>query len=1049
MNPTPTSSLSLRAAARPRLGLLPALLRLVAVCFAAASPVLAQGTGTISGRIANAGTGAYLENAEVRLVGSDRTATSVAGGHYVLTGVPAGEVSLTASYPGLDALPQKVSVVAGGSATLDFNLTTGQYGDVLKLTAFVVGSTREGNAKAIVDQKQAPNIKNVIAADAFGAVSEDNVGEFLKYMPGLTIDYVENDARTVRVRGMSSKYASVMIDGNPVAAADVGIGTGRDFQFEQVSLSTIDTIELSKTPLADQPANSLAGSINVKSKSALNQKGRRINYNANLTLNEYAFQLGKTIGWDNQERSKALPGGSLEFSDTLMGGRLGVVVSVNHTGTYVEQKIIAALGRTFNATAADNATEIPRINSVNWQDGLKPTFRDAALVNLDFKATPDLVLSLRTSYNFYNAPFHNRNWTFAAATTAASQPDAPSATSMRTIATSATDTTNTVTTAGTNFRKYGATFLINPALNWKLSPTTTLDASTAYSRSYQWYDSDAEGYFNVVSARMRGVSWGYTSDRNEPNLQLKQNAARLDGTTDTRSFFDLANYNDSATVTLAQRDSKDQTFNVRADATVRLPNLAKPTTLKVGGYSSLLIKDIDTWTKNWTMNVDPTRPGFINLANYRDPYSPSFNKGETITDVRGVVGSAAATDKWRLYDLFATGNVDPLFGPQATAANATTPFFLTTAQAAANLRNRLQSMFDFKETIHSAYAMANTSLSKKVQVVGGLRFESTDSQGRAFDDIGNVKAVAQSGTTDTNNFNYIQARYGTRRTKTQGYDDLFPSAQVRYSATNNLIVRGAFYRSVLRPDPQNLSRSLTVSDNELAFATANPDLQPEYSSNYDTRIEYYFEPVGVLSAGFFYKEIKDAQVSTTSLFTAGDVPQDILDLGYTESGLIASGAQFTRVVNGGTALVRGFELEYSQQLSFLPGVFRGLGVFANYTRTTTSNPGLFTGGSGVPKDSFNAGVNYTLKAFSGGVKFNWVGERILTVPGANGIGNYERERLQIDVNAAYKLHRRATLYMNIANLTAAPSYRYNNNVAFMNRHGAFGAKYTFGVKGTF
>ena len=84
-----------------------------------------------------------------------------------------------------------------------------------------------------------------------------------------------------------------MIDGNPVAAADNAIGTGRDFAFEQVSPSTVDTIELSKTPLADQPANSLAGSINVKSKSALNQKGRRINYSLNLTMNEYAMQLEK------------------------------------------------------------------------------------------------------------------------------------------------------------------------------------------------------------------------------------------------------------------------------------------------------------------------------------------------------------------------------------------------------------------------------------------------------------------------------------------------------------------------------------------------------------------------------------------------------------------------------------------------------------------------------------------------------------------------------------------------------------------------------------
>src|SRR5688572_4112993 len=292
----------------------------------------ASASGTIQGRVLNAGTGAYLGNAEVRVVGTDLVTTTTPDGRYQLTQVLAGEQTISASYTGLDKLQQQVNVTVGAAASLDFSLSTGQYAEVVRLGEFVVASAREGNAKAIVDQRMAPNIKNVIAADAFGAVSEDNVGEFLKYMPGLTIDYVENDARTVRVRGMSSKYASVMIDGNPVAAADVGIGTGRDFQFEQVSLSTIDTIELSKTPLADQPANSLAGSFNVKSKSALNQKGRRINYNANLTLNEYAFQLGKTVGWDNKERSKALPGGSFEFSDTLMEGRLGVRVGAGVGG---------------------------------------------------------------------------------------------------------------------------------------------------------------------------------------------------------------------------------------------------------------------------------------------------------------------------------------------------------------------------------------------------------------------------------------------------------------------------------------------------------------------------------------------------------------------------------------------------------------------------------------------------------------------------------------------------------------------------------------------
>jgi len=1012
------------------------VLLLAGACLPAAS---AQGgSGTISGRVVNAATGAYLENADVRIAGTERTTTTTAGGRYVLTNVPAGEVSVAASYPGLDPLPQRVVVPAGGSATLDFNLTTKAYGEVLQLSAFVVGSTREGNARAIVEQRQAPNVKTVIASDAFGAVSEDNVGEFLKYMSGLSIDYVENDARQVRVRGLSAKYASVTIDGNPVASADFGIATGRSFQFEQVSLSTADTIELNKTPLADQPADSLAGSINVKSKSALNQKGRRIRYSANLTLNEFAFTLGKTMGWDNKERYKALPGGSLEYSDTLLGGRLGIVASLNHTGTYVEQKIIANLGRTFDANPANNATEIPAINQVNWQDGLKPTFRDALLVNLDYRASDALTLSLRTSYNMYDAPFHNRNWTFGA--NAATNSNL-SRTTMQTTAASTADTANAVTIAGTNFRKYGATFTLNPAVNWRLSENITFDGSLSYSRSYQWYDSDAEGFFNIVSARMNGVSWGFTSPVGGPELNLRQIA---NATSNPGSFFNLANYNSNNTAQTAHRDAKDQFFTGKADVTIRLPDLRTPTTLKLGVDSRLLVKDIETWTKVWSMNVNSATGG-INLANFNDPYTPRPRKGETITDLNGVVGSPASLDKWRLYDLFRTFNTDPY--TVSTAAQQ--PFFLTNAQAATNLRNRLQNMWDLEETIRSAYALANAKLSREIQLVAGLRFESTRTEGRAFDDLGAQRTAALAGTTDTNNFNYIQIRYGSRRNKEQEYDDLFPSMQLRYAPRQNLVLRGAYYRSILRPDVQNIARSLVVNDTQTVFTTANPDLKPEYADNFDTRLEYYFEPVGVVSAGVFYKKLKDVQFTTTTTFTQSNVPADIIEAGFDPAALVANSAEFTRVANGPNTSVWGFELDYSQQLSFLPGRLKGLGVFANYTRTAPKDAALFTGGSGVPKHAANAGLSYRLGRFNGQLKVNWLGERLLVAAGTNGVAQFERQRTQVDVNAEYQVARRATVFLNIANLTGAPSVRYAVNDQNLIRHGAFGAKYTIGVKGAF
>src|SRR5688500_14303187 len=132
----------------------------------------ASAGGTIEGRVLNAGTGAYLGNAEVRVVGTDLVTTTTPDGRYLLTQVPAGAQTISASYTGLDKLQQQVNVTAGAAASLDSSLSTGQYAEVGRLGEFIVGSVREGNAKAIVDQRMAPKIKNVIAAEAFGAVSE-------------------------------------------------------------------------------------------------------------------------------------------------------------------------------------------------------------------------------------------------------------------------------------------------------------------------------------------------------------------------------------------------------------------------------------------------------------------------------------------------------------------------------------------------------------------------------------------------------------------------------------------------------------------------------------------------------------------------------------------------------------------------------------------------------------------------------------------------------------------------------------------------------------
>ena len=164
--------------------LLPALLP-------AATP---PATGALEGRVAHGVTGAYLVGVRVTVEGTTLETATDADGIYRLGGVAAGTARVRAFYTGLPPQTVTAQVPAGGTATADFRLAPAGAGDAggpIQLDQFVVASEREmsGAALSINEQRFAPNIKNVVAVDEFGDVAEGNVAEFLKFLPGVNIDY--------------------------------------------------------------------------------------------------------------------------------------------------------------------------------------------------------------------------------------------------------------------------------------------------------------------------------------------------------------------------------------------------------------------------------------------------------------------------------------------------------------------------------------------------------------------------------------------------------------------------------------------------------------------------------------------------------------------------------------------------------------------------------------------------------------------------------------------------------------------------------------------
>lgn len=245
--------------------------------------------GSISGRVLNVGNSKYVANAVVSVEGTSITTLTNDYGEYRLNDVPAGEVKVNVTSGGLDPETATVTVPAEGSVTRDFDLTSAErYGDdkTIQLDTFVVAANREfeGNAIATNEQRYAKGLKVVMASDTFGDVTEGNVGEFLKFLPGVSVDYVAADVRTVSVRGFAASFTSVFLDGMPITSSNSG-AAGRQFEFEQASINNAARVEVLKVPTPDTSANGIGGNVNLVSKSSLERKGAQFNYKVGVNFN--------------------------------------------------------------------------------------------------------------------------------------------------------------------------------------------------------------------------------------------------------------------------------------------------------------------------------------------------------------------------------------------------------------------------------------------------------------------------------------------------------------------------------------------------------------------------------------------------------------------------------------------------------------------------------------------------------------------------------------------------------------------------------------------
>jgi TonB-dependent receptor len=230
------------------------------------------------------------------------------------------------------------------------------------------------------------------------------------------------------------------------------------------------------------------------------------------------------------------------------------------------------------------------------------------------------------------------------------------------------------------------------------------------------------------------------------------------------------------------------------------------------------------------------------------------------------------------------------------------------------------SNYDGTERVASAYVMHDVD-NGPLHINLGLRVESTMQHYRGYADT--VTADFNSPTSVAG----VQAVSGGHT-----YTDLFPSAQLRYAIDDQTDARIAVTRGISRPDYTSLAPTTTGTPNSQvpggakfnnSVSIGNPNLHAEYAWNYDFMVNHYLPADGVVSAGVFYKGLSEVIYNQRFQNYAGPI-------------LAYQGAGYTVPLNGGNGHLLGWEADWEQHLTMLPGVWKGLGFDANWTHVNSS-----------------------------------------------------------------------------------------------------------------
>ncbi len=742
-----------------------------------------ESKGRLDGTVHNLASGLPLGRVKVVVRETSQVVLTDDDGRYTFNEVPAGALNVDVSYLGFERQSRTVTVAAGHATSQDFRLSRkgaaqiNAEGEPIVLAAFevVADETMSAQALAMNVQRHAANIKNVVAFDELGDRGFENIGNYVRFLPGVAIIEDGENPGKIAMGGFPAEMSSIQLDGADLAGTGIGAESSRTMALQDVPMMNIERVEVTKVPTPDMPAAGLGGSLNLVTKGLLGLKRPTLSYQAYMNFNNrdgLTFDGGLRQPTPNLSPKYAQPSVNASYAFPV-GKRLAISLGASRSWKQRPTDDTPSEVAFWNLrdTYLTGAPKDLAFAIGQWRQEADITRTENYHVNVDWKVAQHDTLSFgfqrriidtEKSTSFFTARININYDAIGDATYSQSRGN-----------------TGRIEMGSNNPLNYESTTTNNQAsLQYRHRGSVwRIDGQASYSAAERVRSSRDRGYFagtlaNILNLNIRGDGINQGSSIGPATYTIKNASGNAINPYDGENY-SLLNTTEEYAV------YKTNLASGRVDVARALGSRFS---VKTGLAYNRMEKDDIRPNKAYTF-VGRDRITAVSAYELIDESIEVKMNGNPVRWVSPV----------KTYQLF----VDH-------------PEWFTLNSSA--VQNQVQNSKRMLEDVSAAYVRFDLKLlQNRVNIAGGLRYEKTTLDGWSMlkdtfgiyqrDSNGNLISDGRGGylriTTDATELNNLQFKERGNHEE-RDFDGLYPSINFNYAFTDNLVARAAYARTLGR-----------------------------------------------------------------------------------------------------------------------------------------------------------------------------------------------------------------------------------------------------------